>query len=56
MEAPPYLQLIQQLIELQRENIELLKERAYDRPSINSYVRKPKRPSIELDSSDCDCD
>ena len=54
MEAPLCLQLIQQMIKLQRENIELYKEGTYDWPSKNSSVQKPERPTIELDSSNGD--
>ena len=35
-------------------NIKLRKKRIDDQPSRNNYVRKPKRPTIALDSSDKD--
>ena len=43
-----YLQLIQQLIELQKENIELRKEGIYNQPSGNNYTRKLEKPTIAL--------
>ena len=54
MEAPSYLQLIQQLIELQRKNTEVRKEGTYNWSSRNSSLWKPERPTIELDSSNND--
>ena len=54
MEVPPYLHLIQQLRELQRENIELHKERTNELAKQNSYVWKPERHTLELDFSDGD--
>ena len=42
----------QQLIEFQRENIESWKQETLNWPSRNNYVWKPKKPMIELDSSD----
>ena len=47
--------MIQQLIELQRENIELRQEGNYERPSRSSQVRNPERPTIALGYSDGDC-
>ena len=49
MSTLPYLNFIQQLTELQRENIELWKEGFYDWSSWNNYVRKPERSTITLD-------
>ena len=46
-----YLQLIQQLIELQREPH---KEGTDDQTSRNNYVWKPEKPTIEFDSSNND--
>ena len=52
MGASLYLQLIQQLIELQNETTELQKEGIYNWPRRNNYVRKPERPTIALDFSE----
>ena len=54
MRVLPYKQSIQKLIGLQRENTELWKERIYNQLNRNNFVRKPKRPTIALDSSNGD--
>lgn len=46
-----YLKLMQQLVELQKENIELRKEMLHGHPNI-SCVKKPERPSIGLDTTE----
>ena len=47
------LQLLQQLVELQRENIALRRNGSNDQPS-KSHTKKPERPTIEPDSTDSD--
>ena len=47
-----YMQLIQQLINLQTENNELWKRR--DNAPVRSITKKPDRPVIEEDSTDED--
>ena len=47
------LQLLQQLVELQRENIALRRNGTNNEPS-KSHTKKPERPTIEPDSSDSD--
>ena len=47
-----YVQLIQQLINLQTENNELRKRR--DNTPVRSFTKKPDRPVIEEDSTDED--
>ena len=46
-----YTELLQQLLELQRENIELRKEMIRGRPNTPN-VKRPERPSIGLDITD----
>ena len=53
-EAPSYRSLLHQLVELQKENIELRRQATNDQHYKDNYVRKPERPVIELDSSDGD--
>lgn len=48
-----YVQLMQQMVELPRENIALQKEGLLDRSGM-SNVRKPERPTIESDTTDSD--
>ena len=53
-EALPYLNLVQQLIEIQKENTDLRKQGTLDWPNRNNYVWKPERPTVGLDSSESD--
>ena len=47
------LQLLQQLVELQRENI-ALRTNGYNNQPSKSHTNKPERPTIEPDSTDSD--
>ena len=51
---PIVLSLLHQLVELQKENIELRRQATNDQHYKDNYVRKPERPVIELDSSNGD--
>ena len=53
-EAPSYLSLLYQLVEVQKENIELRRRMTNDHHYKDKYVQKPKKPVIELDSSNGD--